>query len=153
MGNCYSNATLPTNLEVKKLPQFIPPVKQGRVIKVYDGDTVTIASKVIGLKNSEIYKFSVRLNGIDTPEMKTKDVAEKKLAEMAKKALSEKIMGKIIILENVKLEKYGRLLCDIYLDNLHLNKWLLDNRYAISYDGGTKTIPENWLNYYENGII
>jgi endonuclease YncB( thermonuclease family) len=48
--------------------EFIPPVNKGIVIKVYDGDTITIASK-LPIKNSPLYRFSVRLAGIDTPEM------------------------------------------------------------------------------------
>jgi endonuclease YncB( thermonuclease family) len=47
---------------------FIPPITSGKVIKVYDGDTVTIASK-LPYDNSPIYRFSIRLLGIDSPEM------------------------------------------------------------------------------------
>ena len=69
---CYWCVKSPDNLNPKDLPLFIPPLKTGKVIKVYDGDTITIASRVPGLYNSPIYKFSVRLNGIDSPEMKGK---------------------------------------------------------------------------------
>ena len=140
-------------LDIKKLSTFIPPIHKGRVIKVYDGDTITIASRVPGLKDSPIYKFSVRLNGIDTPEMRTKNEEEKQVAKMAQKALSDKIMGKMILLKDVKTEKYGRLLAELYLNNEHLNKWLLDERYAIAYDGGTKVIPKSWLAYFNDGVI
>ena len=81
MGNCFTvkpdSRYLPQDLDPKSLDSFVPPVNSGRVIKVYDGDTITIASKVPGLKNSPIYKFSVRLNGIDTPEIKGKNEDEK----------------------------------------------------------------------------
>jgi hypothetical protein len=30
------------------------------------------------------------------------------------------------------------LLVDIYFDTLHVNNWLIDKKYAFSYDGGTK---------------
>ena len=30
---------------------------------------------------------------------------------------------------------------------IHLNQWLLDNKYAVEYDGGTKHPPESWANY------
>jgi len=149
---CYIEK-IPDNLNPKDLPLFIPPLKTGKVIKVYDGDTITIASKVPGLYNSPIYKFSVRLNGIDTPEMRTKDEDEKEIATLARDALSEKIMGKEIRLENIKTEKYGRVLCDIYLDQIHLNKWLIDEKYALPYDGGTKVIPISWKKYHNSGEI
>ena len=145
---CCNREKIPDNLNPKDLALFVPPLKTGVVIKVYDGDTITIASKVPGLYNSPIYKFSVRLNGIDTPEMRTKDEDEKEIAILARDALSEKIMGKEIRLENVKTEKYGRLLCDIYLGQSHLNQWLIDNKYALPYDGGAKVIPESWKKYH-----
>lgn len=122
---------------------FIPSVHYGKVIKVYDGDTITIASKM-PYPDSPIFRFSVRLNGIDTPEIKGKTVAEKKHATLARDALSEQILGKIVELKNVSLEKYGRLLADVYCKDLHLNKWLIDNKYAVPYDGGTKSRPNDW---------
>ena len=142
-----------SNINIKKLKQFIIPVSSGIVIKVYDGDTITIASKVDGLENSEIYKFSVRLNGIDTPEMKTKDDDEKYVAKLAQKALSDRILNKEVILKNVQNEKYGRLLSEVYIDNVNLNEWLIKERYAVRYDGGTKQIPKSWTTYHKNGKI
>ena len=150
---CCYREKIPDNLNPKDLPLFVPPLKTGKVIKVYDGDTITIASKVPGLYNSPIYKFSVRLNGIDTPEMRTKDEDEKEIATLARDALSEKIMGKEIRLENIKTEKYGRVLCDIYLAQIHLNQWLIDEKYALPYDGGTKVIPKSWKKYHKTGEI
>jgi endonuclease YncB( thermonuclease family) len=116
------------------------------VIKVYDGDTITIASK-LPYDASPLYRLSVRLNGIDTPEIKGKTADEKQAAKEARDALSELIMNKQIRLENVESEKYGRILADVYLGDLHINKWLIDNRYAVAYSGGTKTKPENWAEY------
>lgn len=115
---------------------FIPPIKYGKVIKVYDGDTITIASKIY--PGSLIYRFPVRLNGIDSPEIKGKNELEKKLAKKSRDALHELIFGKIVEVRNISNEKYGRLLCDVYLDGIHVNKWMLENNYAIEYDGGKK---------------
>jgi len=122
---------------------FIPPVSVGKVLKVYDGDTITIASK-IPIPNSPLYRFSVRLNGIDTPEIKGKTENERNAAKKAQKALEDIILQKNITLKNVATEKYGRLLADVYLDELHLNEWLIENKFAVRYDGGTKNIPEDW---------
>lgn len=130
-------------IEYKDTIPFIPKISSGKVIKVYDGDTITIASKM-PYHDSPIFRFSVRLTGIDSPEMKTKFAAEKALATQSRDALSEKILGKRVILKNVSLEKYGRLLADVYLDDLNLNQWMLDNKYAVAYDGGTKNRPDDW---------
>lgn len=110
------------------------PISGGQVIKVYDGDTITIASK-LPYDASPLYRLSVRLNGIDTPEIKGKTADEKQAAREARDALSGLIMNKQIRLENVESEKYGRILADVYLGDLHINKWLIDNRYAVAYDG------------------
>ena len=122
---------------------FIPPITSGKVIKVYDGDTFTLAAK---LPNTDgpIYRFTVRLNGIDTPEIKGKTATEKELAKRARDALSSLIMNKIVILKNVETEKYGRLLAEVYVDDIHINNYMVDNKYAVKYDGGTKERPEEW---------
>ncbi len=134
-------------IEWKDTVKFIPNVSTGKVIKVYDGDTITIATTMYNIKNT-VYRFSVRLNGLDCPEMKTKDKNEKKIAVKAQKRVSDLILQKNVRLENVQLEKYGRLLADIYYNNIHINKVLIDERLAIPYDGGTKNIPKNWVQYH-----
>lgn len=131
---------------------FTFPITGGQVIKVYDGDTITIASR-LPYHSSPLYRLSVRLDGIDTPEIKGKTEDEKEAARNARDAVSNLIMQKYIRLENVKSEKYGRILADVYIGDIHLNQWLIDNRYAVAYDGGTKHTPESWLKYKENSII
>lgn len=135
MGLC--NSTIDPKEELKKCIKFIPDIKKAYVIKVYDGDTITIATKLklFGPK----YKFSLRLSGIDAPEMKTKDIYEKKVAIKSRDWLSNKILGKKIIIKNLSYEKYGRLLADIFYKNkLSLNKQLINNKLAVKYDGGKK---------------
>ena len=65
-----------TNINMTEVKPFIPPISSGFVVKVYDGDTITIASK-LPYESSPLYRFSVRLNGIDCPEIKGKDKNEK----------------------------------------------------------------------------
>jgi micrococcal nuclease len=122
---------------------FVPPVTEGKVIKVYDGDTITIAAK-LPYANSPVYKFSVRLSGIDCSEIKSDTDKEKELAKQARDALNERIHGKMVSLRNVSTEKYGRLLADVYIDGECLNTWMLVNKYAIKYNGGTKKKPLEW---------
>ena len=123
---------------------FVPPITIGTVVKVYDGDTFTIASKLPNT-TEPIYRFSVRLNGIDSPEIKGKTVIEKELAKVSRDALSKLIFNKIVTLQNVTTEKYGRILADVYIDELYVNHWMLENGYAIKYDGGTKVKPDEWM--------
>jgi endonuclease YncB( thermonuclease family) len=143
---------LDKNIDWKDTVQFVPPVEKGVVIKVYDGDTITIASKLPYL-SSPLYRFSVRLSGIDCPEIKGKDENEKQCAQIAKQEMSDLIMNKIVTLKNIETEKFGRILADVYMGDLHLNKHMIEKRLAVTYDGGTKISPKNWMNYYCNGEL
>lgn len=130
---------------------FVPPVESGKVIKVYDGDTITIASK-LPFKSSPLYRFSVRLNGIDCPEIKGSNETEKEIAKIAKTRLSDLILNKTVTLTNVKTEKYGRILADVTYNGVVLNQYMIHERLAVKYDGGTKITPTCWKTYYESGI-
>jgi len=123
---------------------FIPPIYNGIVVKVYDGDTITIASK-LPYKKSPMYRFKVRLNRIDTAEIRTKDLHEKEMAIIARDTLRDRIMNNTVILKNISTEKYGRLLADVYYNDVCMNDWLLEKHLAVVYDGRTKTVV-NWEN-------
>lgn len=131
------------NVKYEDTVSFVFPIKYGKVIKVYDGDTFTIAAKLPNT-TGPMYRFSVRLNGIDTPEIKGKTTAERELAKNARDALQEMIYGKVIELRNVMNEKYGRILADVYLGETSINQWMISQNFAVSYDGGKKMRPENW---------
>ena len=131
------------NVEYNNTTKYIPAVTYGKVIKVYDGDTFTMISKLPHTEGP-IYRFSVRMNGIDSPEIKGKTANEKELAKKSRDALSNLILGKIVVLKNVSTEKYGRILADVYLGDLCVNEWMISNNYAVKYDGGTKERPDEW---------
>lgn len=134
--------------------EFTFPIKGGRVIKVYDADTITIASK-LPYDESPMYRLSVRLNGIDTPEIKGKGVSEeeKEAAKIARDYVSNLVLNKVVRLENIESEKYGRILADVFIGDIHLNELLIKERYAVSYDGGTKKKPQSWLKYKLTGEL
>lgn len=123
---------------------FVPPISSGLVIKVYDGDTFTLVSK-LPYPDSPLYRFSVRLLGIDCPELKSKDENEKMCAIIARDELSRILLNKLVTLQDVQTEKYGRILANVYVDDLNVNKHMLQNRLAVEYNGKTKRSPENWL--------
>ena len=150
---CMYNDDAINNIKWEDTCEFTLPVKGGKVKKVYDADTITIASKLPFKNESPIYRFSVRLNGIDTPEMKGKGVTEeeKTAAHAAQEFVSNLILHKYVTLKNVANEKYGRILADVYIDNIHLNELLLKEHYAVPYDGGTKKRPNSWLKYKITG--
>jgi micrococcal nuclease len=112
-----------------------------KVLKVVDGDTIDVD---IDLGFDISYTQRVRLDGIDTPESRTKDLKEKALGLECKDFVSKQIKAATIFtIKTEKLdssEKYGRILGWVYLDNASksLNELMIDNGYAWTYDGGTK---------------
>lgn len=149
--NLKNNSNDLTNISYKDTIEYIIPLKKGKVIKVYDGDTITIASKLP--YDSNIYRFSVRLSGIDCPEINGKGISdeEKEYALIVKNYLSNLILNKEVELKNIKNEKYGRVLADVYLNKININQLLLTERYAVKYDGKTKIKPVSWLKYNVSG--
>ena len=146
------SASYLTDVKYEDTVEFTFPITEGKVIKVYDADTITIASK-LPYNESPIYRLSVRLNGIDTPEIRGKDVSEeeKAAAQLARDYVANLTRDKFVRLENIQTEKYGRILADVYINDIHLNELLIKERYAVKYDGGHKVKPSSWLKYKETG--
>lgn len=116
---------------------FVPEVKEGVVLRVYDGDTFTLG---FYQSYSKIpYRISVRMRGIDTPEIKGADLRKMARARSAQKFLFSQIYGKTVQLTDVSMEKYGRLLANVYCDGVCINQLMLDQHYAVSYDGKLKS--------------
>lgn len=126
---------------------FIPPITHGKVVKVQDGDTITIAT-ILPYDDSPLYRFSVRINGITCPSIKTKNKNEKSCALMAKNLILEKAMDNIVSLENMTSDKHGKLIADVICDGESLGEILLNERLAVPYDGKERKMPHNWLKYY-----
>lgn len=122
---------------------FVPPITGGYVIKVYDGDTITIAGR-LPYPESRLYRFQVRLLGIDSPEIKGKTEKEKEAAHKSQHALEGLILNKTVLLREISTEKYGRILANVYLvtdtGEILVNKWMLAHGYAVPYDGKTKQL-------------
>ena len=94
---------------------------KAKVISVYDGDTITCMLD-LGFNIHVREKF--RLYGIDTPEIRTKDLQEKKEGYRSKARLEELIKNKEIYIKVLKKGKFGRWVSKIYLTE---NDMLGDN--------------------------
>lgn len=155
----------------KDVPEFslCGQTLKGKVVEMYDADTCKI---VIPLNNS-FSKFTCRLNGIDTPEMKPKKEKPNRDVEIlwAKKARRELLKmvcpdgknvdnldikkediikdleqnRKLVTMKCMEFDKYGRLLVELYVDGNEksLNKILVEKEMAVDYTGGTKIAP--WI--------
>ncbi len=108
------------------------------VTSIYDGDT--FRANIKGFPPIVGYRMSIRVNGIDTPELKARCKKEKALALKAKQITVKALRkAKIIELRNYKRGKYFRLVADVYVDDVRLADKLIDAHLAVEYHGGTKT--------------
>jgi micrococcal nuclease len=112
-----------------------------KVTGVVDGDTIDVD---IDLGFSVSFSQRVRLAGIDTPESRTSDKAEKALGLEAKEYLKSKLKdAKVVIIKTEKpdsSEKYGRILGWLYVDGdtVSVNDHMIEDGYAWGYLGETK---------------
>jgi micrococcal nuclease len=111
------------------------------VTNVVDGDTIDV---IIDLGFDILFSSRVRLAGIDTPESRTKDLAEKALGLEAKEYLKKSLKdAKSVIIKTEKMdssEKYGRILGWVYVNGnpISLNDMMINDGYAWGYLGDTK---------------
>jgi micrococcal nuclease len=111
-------------------------VYNATVLDVYDADTCTL---VIDLGFKVYIKEKVRLSGIDTPEIRTKNLMEKRAALKARDFVRKMILEKTVTISTRKEGKFGRYIADIFLDTgTHLNTLLVKRGYAREYDGGKR---------------
>jgi micrococcal nuclease len=115
---------------------FVEEVKN-----VVDGDTIDV---VIDLGFDILFASRVRLAGIDTPESRTTDKAEKVLGLEAKEYLKKQLKdAKSVVIRTEKMnssEKYGRILGWVYVngESESVNNKMINDGYAWGYLGETK---------------
>lgn len=132
------------------LISFAEDVSVKRVISVYDGDSFRV-----DLEGCYPEVFSknipVRLSNVDTPELRSSSMIEKKLAQLAKLYTKQRLeKAKEIVLKNVKRGKYFRIIADVYVDGKNLGEELIEKEFAQAYFGGAKPDwKEKAKNYFE----
>jgi micrococcal nuclease len=115
---------------------FVKEVKN-----VVDGDTIDV---IIDLGFDILFSSRVRLAGIDTPESRTKDKAEKTLGLESKEYLKKHLKdAKSVVIKTEKMnstEKFGRILGWLYIngDTESVNDKMINDGYAWGYLGETK---------------
>ena len=119
------------------------------VERVVDGDTIDV---IIDLGFKTWKKVRVRMEGINTPESRTRDLEEKKRGLAAKDRLVEilKYNGNQCTLKVSGVGKFGRAIASVYVDTLspasnqssmtivNVNKQLIEEGHAVAYDGGKR---------------
>jgi len=120
----------------------IPGPVPAKVVKVVDGDTIKVLANTFP---GNWVETSVRVNGIDTPEIKGKCEEEKRLALMAKRFVISAV-GEKVELRNVFLGKFaGRVVADVVIPDSKMGKdlgvLLVQAGLARPYTGGKR---EGW---------
>ena len=119
------------------------------VDRVVDGDTID-GTIDLGFKTWK--KVRVRMEGINTPESRTRDLEEKKKGLAAKARLQEILdyNSNECVLKVSGVGKFGRAIASVYVDTLspasnkssmteiNINKQLIEEGHAVAYDGGKR---------------
>ena len=107
-------------------------------LRNYDGDTITFnLPSLLPIIGEEI---SIRVNGIDTPEIKGKCEKEKYDAKQAQQKVADILKdAEQIDLKNMERGKYFRIAADVIVDGESLADMLIEAGMAVKYDGGKKT--------------
>ena len=108
-----------------------------RVVSVYDGDTfkadIQCWPAIIGKS------ISIRIYGIDTPEIRGTRGQLKELAiEARETAKSKLLLADVIELRNMRRGKYFRIIAEVYVDGNRLADLLIESGLAKAYYGGTR---------------
>ena len=111
-----------------------------QVTSIYDADTFKVNIKawpdIIG------ERISVRVLGVDAPEIRGKCTSEKAAARQAKQFTVQYLRsGSYIELRNIKRGKYFRILADVFVDGRNLAKALISANHGRPYNGGKR---EGW---------
>jgi micrococcal nuclease len=89
-----------------------------RCVKVYDGDTITVIFKY----SEKYYRWRIRLLRINAPELR-KQTKQKGI--IVRDTLRNLILNKIVKVKCGKFDAFGRILGEVYLDDLNISSELL----------------------------
>ena len=103
----------------------------------YDGDTCYVVAKTLP---DTLRNMSIRILGIDTPEIRADCIEEKDLALQGRAFANDMFRNADTIeFRNLKWDKYGgRILADVYIDGMSYKHEIIEAGLAREYDGGKK---------------
>lgn len=102
------------------------------ITRVIDGDTIYAR---VDLGFDTCIEKLFRLEGINCPESRSKNLDEKQKGIAAKEYTKERIEKKEVMIESMKTEKYGRYLAVVTINGAILNEELVRKGHAKVYHG------------------
>lgn len=85
------------------------------VTEVIDGDSFKISNKQ-----------TIRLASLNAP------AKEDCFGSEATNALTEKILNKRVVLNDLRTDRYGRIIAQVYINGMHVNNFMIKNGFAES---------------------
>ena len=138
-----------------------------RLVDVHDGDTAKVVFKIF----DKYYKFIIRISGIDTAELRSKnDFLKQKSLEARNRVINflsndtikiyndtsskdiQNLLNQNLIIVYIncfEFDKYGRLLVDLQNINFEsISSVLINEKLAYKYEGDTKLSEEKQIKLF-----
>lgn len=111
---------------------------KAHIKRIVDGDTIDVE---LDIGFNLCFKTKLRLSGVNTPELKSKNPVEREKAEAARAYVESQLLDKTVFITTEKSDAFGRYLAVVYLERddgtwYDFNQVLLTNGYAINYKRG-----------------
>ena len=98
----------------------------GKVVRVADGDTITVAARDRGA-------LKVRLYGIDAPEVRHEDAPGQRFGREARQALKALTLGRRVQVNVVEVDTHGRAVGVVYEAGVNVNLAMIREGWAWAY--------------------
>ena len=113
-------------VQTQEIPESVPGSEKilvGKVINVYDGDTLTLVTG----QGESAKKCKIRFFGIDAPE------AKQDYGEVSRDSLREKVLNKEVKVEVVSIDRYQRYVGKIFVGSRYINREMVSEGSAWYY--------------------
>lgn len=97
---------------------------RGKVVLIQDASNISVAMNCDGV----LKKYKIKMSGYKTYSLNSKIRTEKNTAKLSRDMLKSKILNKIVLVKCGLFAEDGKIYADIYLDEEHINAWMIDKK-------------------------
>jgi hypothetical protein len=134
-------------IKIKDTVPFSVKLTEGFVVSISNEYSILIATK-LPFNDSPLYRFIIKFNSLNIPDVLGR-FDERGISELLKKDLIKILLHKTVTLKNVITNNYKVFFADVYINNLHINEWMIQERFAVHE---SHIRPRNWLSYKLDGL-
>ena len=135
-GASYSSTSCGNDavkIETPNAPTLAPQTTNAKIIKVLNGNVVSVADGDTITILSSGKKEKIRFAQIDTPETSHFGSPTQPFGKEAGAALRQMVAGKNVRVEVEAVDQYGRNVGTVYVGGLNVNRELVKNGFAWVY--------------------